>query len=95
MCLGALQLISWKKNFKAAKDEESSTEEKADGDAEESADEKKEDTSEKSEKRGREKSERRVIIRNRRLWHEKQWTEKNCGKAIRKIQYLKYGNRLS
>ena len=39
------------KNFKAAKDEESSTEEKADGDAEESADEKKEDTSEKSEKR--------------------------------------------
>ena len=42
--LGGIAAYILEKNFKAAKDEESSTEEKADGDAEESADEKKEDT---------------------------------------------------
>ena len=68
--LGGIAAYILEKNFKAAKDEESSREKRR--------------YIRKVRKRGREKSERRVIIRNRRLWHENSGQRKTVGKLSEK-----------
>ena len=95
--LGGIAAYILEKNFKAAKDEESSTEEKADGDAEESADEKKEDTSEKSEKEEEKRAKEEYLydtggygmktVDRENLWESYQ---KNPGSDIREQIIIEY-----
>lgn len=81
--LGALQLISWKRILKLQRMKKA-VQKKKQMVMQKSLLMRKRRYIRKVRKRGREKSERRVIIRNRRLWHENSGQRKTVGKLSEK-----------